>query len=111
MPHHYILDVIDPLGRRVTLTPEAWDRHVMKRPAIQHSLALVQTTIAEPDFLELAHDGSYRYYRLGINSGRSQQYLHVPVRIEANDAKRGRIASAWYTSETEGEMSYGCDRI
>jgi hypothetical protein len=99
---HFLVDVIDPLDRRVTLTPETWNAHAARRPEIRDSLPYVEITLKEPDFIELTHDGAYRYYRLAVNPSRSRQYLHVLVRMGEDDAMAGRVASVWYTPAPEG---------
>ncbi len=51
MPHHFLFDVLDPLGRRVTLTPETWDDHVEKRPIIRNALEAKKQAVEDPDLV------------------------------------------------------------
>ena len=105
MPHHFVLDVRDPLGRRITLTPETWDHHVQRRPELRGSVDFVKTAVMEPDFTIRTPDGANRYYRRGVNTAHPWvlMYFHLLVRFE--DASEGRIASAWYSNRPEpGEI-------
>ena len=61
MPSHYILDATDPIGRRITLTPETWNDHVRRRPAIGELFGALAPTVEQPDLIIATGETERRY--------------------------------------------------
>lgn len=90
----------DPLARRVTMTRDQWESHVLLRhPDMEHLEAYVQRAIEEPDSIH-EDKRTYRrecYYRLGIPDA-TTIYLKVVVQFDQDN--NGTIITAFTTRST-----------
>lgn len=91
MPHHFLLDLTDDSGRRITLTPETWEEHVEKRPTIRNALDATSEVIQNPDLYGLTPDGAWRYCKRGLLQRWPHLFLQVTIRFE--EEGHGRVAS------------------
>lgn len=96
----HVIDCRDPLGRRIKMTREQWESHVLVRhPQMAGQESFVQQRLEAPDSI---HEDKrlYRrecYYRLGI-PGATNRYLKVVVQFDVND--EGTVITAYTTRST-----------
>ena len=104
-----LIDSVDPLGRRITLSRDTWERHIAKRPELEGQLQYVEETVRDPDFVVKARDGSHRYYAAGISGRHPKLYVHVLVRLLTEN--EGTIRTAWFSGAVEeGELEWMRER-
>lgn len=89
MANPYLLDVRDPLGRRVTLTERTWNDHVRRRPVLASLVENVQRALEEPHIIIKHRDDSIGYYLLGGVPQYPNMYLVVIVRFGAAETHDG----------------------
>lgn len=77
-------EVEDPDGRRVALTPERWETHILEEhPEMASCSAVVMATVAQPDELEAdAEPGRERYWRQGIGGPAQWMFVVVDFDVE-----------------------------
>ncbi len=106
MTSHYVIDTLDSLERRVTLTPENWDKHVAKRAELSGQLPYVRETMEDADIIVKHPDGSRRYYALGVSPDSPRLYVHVIVRFNRL-ASDGRVSTVWFSRIPEdGDLEW-----
>lgn len=100
-----LFQVVDPLGRTITLLEATWQSHVAKRPSLEGQLDYVRETVRDPDIIVSVADGSHRYYAVGISPRHPYLYLHVLIRLDSTTS--GRVRSAWFARAVEvGELEW-----
>jgi len=90
------LEVTDRFGRLVRLHHSNWQKHVVKRPAIEPYHDQLPVVLSDPDVvIEDTRDGHFHFYRKGLTSGAFENaYLHVVVEY-FGEGRSGVIKTCW----------------
>lgn len=97
-----IFEVMDPLGRRIRLTRERWEDHIVdEHPELEGQEERLKEAVENPDFIYKEDDIRF-FYRISEISLMKYHDLYIRAVIRLESERRGHVVTAHLRDKPTG---------